>query len=207
MIIKYEDIVEAINNYWNTSANLENIINSLSFDNLKTINVDKQSLIKNIQHFLFEKVKIIKRYEEMEQEEIYNIIINNKLDLINDQFFNFIVKIIQDKFNENQSYCLINYLKELRKIQVFNLYFKEEYLFKNKLELDYNDNTDYINKYNLDEDFIHIYDKKIINEILKEYDKGSKYRTLVKKYHPDLGFNDDEYIKIINDLKRQKIIS
>ncbi len=136
MIIKYEDIVEAINNYWNTSANLENIINSLSFDNLKTINVDKQSLIKNIQHFLFEKVKIIKRYEEMEQEEIYNIIINNKLDLINDQFFNFIVKIIQDKFNENQSYCLINYLKELRKIQVFNLYFKEEYLFKNKLELD-----------------------------------------------------------------------
>lgn len=205
MIIKYEDIKNAIDNYWNKSEILQELINKVSFDDLKTININKQNLIKNIRDLLFEKVQKIKYYEELSQEDLYNIIINNNIDLTNDNFFNFLQHIINIKFTNNQSECLIKYLNELRKIQVFNLYFKEEYLFKNNLE--YKHDINYINKYNIDEDFIHVYDINIINEILKEYDDGSKYRNLVKKYHPDLGFCDEEYIKVINELKRQKIIS
>lgn len=204
MIIKYEDVIEAINNYWNESEKLEKIINTLSFDDLKTKNINKETVKSNIKSLLFSKLDLIRYYEKLSSEDIYNMIINNELDFTHDKFFYFIIHLIKIKFSKNASLCLCKYIKEIRKIQVFNLYFEKDY---NTFNLNYkNDNINYIKKYNINDNLIHIYDNNILNKILKEYDSGIKYRNLIKKYHPDSGFINEEYIKIINSLKKEKII-
>ena len=215
MNIKYEDIENAILNYWSSSDKLQNLIKSLSFDNLKTINISKEYLIDNINKMLSDKLSKIKYYENLTDKDLYDLVVNNKLNLINEQFFTFFQNLLKNKFDENEFLCLSKYLYELRKMQIYYLYFKHKNVFKDKKYINNNVknenkeefNEDFINKYDIDEKFLHIYDNNILNEILKEYYNGTSYRKLVKKYHPDTGFTNDEYIKIINDLKKEKIIS
>lgn len=216
MNIKYEDIENAIYNYWTSSENLKNILDSLSFDNLKTINLNKEYLIDNIKKMLNDKLKQIQYYENLTDKELYEMIIRNDICFIDKHFFCFFKKILNNKFDGNSLSCLINYIEEVRKLQLYNKYIKNNIFNNENKYIDNNDtdnikeeniDKDFINEYHIDDKFLHIYDNHILNIILKEYHDGKNYRNLVKKYHPDTGFTNEEYIKIINDLKKSKIIS
>ena len=57
LIIKYEDIKNAIDNYWNKSEILQELINKVSFDDLKTININKQNLKKILEAYFLKRYR------------------------------------------------------------------------------------------------------------------------------------------------------
>ena len=196
MILNYQEIVNTINNYWTSSKNIKNIIEHLDFSNVKS-NIDIKT---NIINLLSDKLSTVEYYENLTDEQLYELITTNKIHLFNDNFVNFISQIIDDKFPRCCSFVLKRYIKELKKIQ------KIEELNDNiilKIENKVKDDTDYISLYNINKKIIKLYKRELLNNILREYHNGVNYRKLLKKYHPDLNKNiDKEYIQIINELKK-----
>ena len=196
MILNYQEIVNTINNYWTSSKNIKNIIEHLDFSNVKS-NIDIKT---NIITLLNDKLSTVEYYENLTDEQLYELITTNKIHLFNDNFVNFISQIIDDKFPDCCSFVLKRYIKELKKIQKIEELNDDIVL---KIENKIKDDTDYISLYNINKKIIKLYKRELLNNILREYHNGVNYRKLLKKYHPDLNKNiDKEYIQIINELKK-----
>lgn len=196
MVLNYQEIVNTINNYWTNSKNIKNIIEHLDFSNVKS-NIDIKT---NIINLLSDKLSTVEYYENLTDEQLYELITTNKIHLFNDNFVNFISQIIDDKFPDCCSFVLKRYIKELKKIQKIEELSDDIIL---KIENKIKDDTDYISLYNINKKIIKLYKRELLNNILREYHNGVNYRKLLKKYHPDLNKNiDKEYIQIINELKK-----
>lgn len=212
MELKYEEIVECIDNFWVDSNTLYKVIHSLDFSNVKS-NIDINNFKKDIYKILNDKYNTIIEIEKLTDEQLYIKIIYNYFDLSNTGFCNYIKKLVDKKFVGQSNYILKQYITESARIQkIKKLY--EQYIkhkntrISNKTNYsDSNDDVSYLKRYDVQDDIISLYETELIEQILKEYDNGVRYRDLVKKYHPDAGeYLDEEYIKIINTLKRNNII-
>lgn len=210
--ITFEEIKKYIYDYWVDSNNIKNIIDNLNFDNLVVENNIKDIIKKDIIQLLNEQYKRILFYENMSSKILFDKITQNKIKYNSDKFVKFIKNICRKKFNYNYNIICdyIDYSYHIQKLkskydEYNNCKIKKEYLKYEKKEK-LND-SDYLKKYNIENDALDLYKKEVILKIIKEYDSGLNYRELVKKYHPDARkVLDDEYIKVVNYLRKEKII-
>ena len=216
MELKYEEIVECIDNFWVDSNTLYKVIHSLDFSNVKS-NIDINNFKKDIYKILNDKYNTIIEIEKLTDEQLYIKIIYNYFDLSNTGFCNYIKKLVDKKFVGQSNYILKQYITESARIQKIKKLYEEYIKHKNtrisdktnrlNTDTDGTSGVDYLKRYDIQDDIIGLYEAELIEQILKEYDNGVRYRDLVKKYHPDVGeYLDEEYIKIINTLKRSNII-
>lgn len=213
-IITYEEIKNIIEDYWVKSDIIRNIIDNITFDDLLINEKIKNGVIKDIVGLLETQYKNTLYIENMTPEELFNVITKNKLKYISDNFVKYVKDVVKDKFDgRHEMVCLyIDYSYHIQKLTKVCEEYNESKTKKNFIEYIRQDDgiidvDDYLSQFNIDLEELALYNKEIVSQVINEYTKGASYRELVKKYHPDARkYLDEEYIKIINYLKREKII-
>lgn len=192
MIFKISEFYNFVDSMWADSLTFEKVLKSLNFENL----VADDKVLYLIHKIIYDKIKEIKQLENKSKNELLCLIKHDKIFYTSKQFIIFLKFLLIKHFSNEECKILISY------------YIYRIYLFKTAtaetLKIAYKKmDIDYLKKYNIDNETLNKFDNNKIISILQDYDIIKNIHLLIKKYHPDISNFDEEYIKIINEIRNK----